>query len=68
MAEVIIKWCPNMPRTYKPVYASSANNITNIVESETCFSNCIESLCAAYKSGECKMFGTSVYKPVKDRE
>lgn len=65
MAEVIIKWCPNMPRTYKPVYASSA---TNIVESETCFSPCIESLCAAYKDRECKMFNTSIYLPVKNRE
>lgn len=62
MAEVVIKWCPNLPRTYTPACASDSN------ETHTCFAKCIESLCAAYKNGECKMFNTSVYLPVKNRE
>ena len=66
MAEVIIKWCPNMPRTYTPAYPSSTTDPTT--ETHTCFAKCIESLCAAYKNGECKMFNTSVYLPVKNRE
>ena len=60
MTEVVVKWCPNLPRTYTPEYAASTT--------ETSFSRCIENLCAAYKDGECKMFNTSVYLPVEHRE
>lgn len=62
MAEVIVKWCPNLPKTYTPTYTSSST------ETYTSFSHCIENLCAAYKDGECKMFNTSVYLPVEHRE
>lgn len=72
MAEVIIKWCPNLPRTYTPACASdtkySQAGLVYPAETQTTFSRCIESLCAAYKDGECKMFSTSVYLPAKNRE
>ena len=67
MAEVVVKWCPKMPRTHAPVNTAYASS-TNPYETQTTFSNCIENLCTAYKDGECKMFNTSVYLPVEHRE
>lgn len=68
----VVKWCPNLPRTYVPTHttldAYSQAGIIYPVETQTTFSRCIEELCAAYKDGECKMFNTSVYLPVKNRE
>ena len=72
MTEVVVKWCPYLPKTYTPAcYAPSSTTDPAPfyrAGSETSFSRCIENLCAAYKDGECKVFNTSVYLPVEHRE
>ena len=71
MTEVVVKWCPKLPKTHAPVntaYASGTNPLFYQCETQTTFSHCIENLCAAYKDGECKVFNTSVYLPVEHRE